>query len=496
VDSVTGASLEPNPPLTGRQRVLATRHGGNGAGVERDTLLLHAHTQATQHSRDSFFDQGQFVPSRLGDAAEAESHLRAGPEGSLWRYQDGVYRSDGDAWLGQFTRSVLGEAYRDGRLREVRSYCRNRGMTIPTQPSSDYLNLRNGLLFWRENPPRLAEHSPEVPSIIQLPVAWDPQAESWEVMAFLGAIAPEEDDDACLEFLSEWLGYLLIPDTRFQRALMLEGPRDTGKSTFLRVIEALLGENNVTHRTLQSISDDRFAAADLYGKLANVCADLDAKAVQSSGKFKMVVSGDRMTVEHKYGQPFSYRPHARLIFSANEAPGTADQSDAYFKRWLVLPMHRTIPVADQDARLVQRLATPAELSGLLRHAVEGLKRLMARGRFEVPPSMGRASEEYRARVDTVVAFAGSQCTLHPEAKIRPGALYESYRAWCSSNGRMPIGNQRFGEHLLSSFPGQIRSVMRRGYGYLLGIGLREDALGPPENPAAKEEQLPIGQAMG
>jgi putative DNA primase/helicase len=480
VRSARAASPDSGSSLSWRRQILAQRYGEDGESVVPEALLQQRGRDQGK-SRESFFDQGQFVPSRLGDTAESIGDLRVGPAGSLWRYDRGVYRSDGDSWVGQFTRKMLGEAFRGARVREVQAYCRNRGLTIPTEPDIDYINLANGLLVWQEDPPRLILHSPDVPSIIQLPVAWDPSAECWEIQSFLGTVFPDQDDDSCLHFLFEWLGYLLIPDTRFQRALMLEGPRDTGKSTLLRVMEAMLGLDNVAHRTLQSLSDDRFAAADLYGRLANICADLDAKAVQSSGKFKMLVAGDRMTVERKYGQPFNCRPHARLVFSANEAPGTADQSDAYFKRWLVLPMHHTIPRADQDSRLIERLTTPSELSGLLRYAVEGLKRLMARGRFRTPDSMERAAELYRVRVDTVAAFVSAHCTLHVDAKARPGKLYEAYRTWCSENGRMPIGHQRFSEHLVSSYPDQIRPATRRGYPYLLGVGILD------EGPAFTQE---------
>jgi hypothetical protein len=38
-----------------------------------------------------------------------------------------------------------------------------------------------------------------------------------------------------------------------------------------------LGSENVSHASLQELSDDRFAAADMYGKLANICADLKLK---------------------------------------------------------------------------------------------------------------------------------------------------------------------------------------------------------------------------
>jgi putative DNA primase/helicase len=264
-------------------------------------------------------------------------------------------------------------------------------------------------------------------------------------------VLPEEDNAEAMVFLFEFLGYLLVPSSKMQRALMLLGPGDTGKSTLLTLTEHLLGPSNVSHHSLQSICDDRFTAADLYGRIANICADLDAKSIGNSGKFKMIVSGDPMSAEFKFKDPFKYRPFARLLFSANEAPGTSDQSDAYYKRWLVLPMTRKLAREDQDPDLVESITSPEEMAGVLRYAVAGLRQLFHRGRFDPPPSMEAAASKYRADTDTVVAFVEGRCALGSEGRIGVTALFEDYRDWCTKNNRRELGMQRFKEHLLATY---------------------------------------------
>jgi putative DNA primase/helicase len=58
---------------------------------------------------------------------------------------------------------------------------------------------------------------------------------------------------------------------------LCSGSGDNGKSVFLKLLKMFLGSENVSHASLQELSDDRFAAADMYGKLANICADLKLK---------------------------------------------------------------------------------------------------------------------------------------------------------------------------------------------------------------------------
>ncbi|MDP9342639.1 MAG: phage/plasmid primase, P4 family [Actinomycetota bacterium] len=426
-------------------------------------------------SNGYLFEGGRFVPPKLGQAAERTAHLRVGPGRSLWRYRDGVYVPNGEEWLAGFVRRTLGEEFRENRLREVRAWCRaNVDAKLPRQPSTDYINVANGLLWWKETPPRLEPHSPDVTSIIQIPVSWEPEAKCAGMERFLRRVLPRQDLAKCYRLVLEWMGYMLVPSARLKRALLLEGPGDTGKSTLLNVFGALLGPANVSHATLQSIADDRFAAADLYGRLANISADLDARAVQRTGMFKMLVSGDPMRVERKFEQPFNYRPFTRLVFSANEAPGTTDQSDAYYGRWLILPMHARLDLREQDPHLVDELTSPGELAGLLRNAVAALKILMARGRFDPPPVMLHAAKEYRARTDTVVGFVEDACLSDPQARERAGVLYEAYGHWCRENGRQAMGRQRVAEHLKDVYA--LRYAPRHaGYPTWFGLRLRTPA---------------------
>lgn len=75
---------------------------------------------------------------------------------------------------------------------------------------------------------------------------------------------------------------------------------------------------------------NRFVTACLYGKLANIFADLKNDKLANTGLFKMLVSGDPMKAEKKHCQPFDFENYAKLFFSVSE-----DISYAYFRRWII-----------------------------------------------------------------------------------------------------------------------------------------------------------------
>lgn len=420
------AALSPLEPVGGG----SGDDGGSGGLPDRSTLFV----------------DGAFNPPALGMAAQRAGRLRVGPGGALWRYKDGCYIED-DRWVDRFVGATLREEFRDHRMREVRSYCKATSPSIPMHPDARYINCRNGLYVRKTE--RLEAHSPDIPLVLRIGAEYVPGAGCASIDKFLGMVLPPN----CVEWFWEWVGYLLIPTSKYQRALMVTGPADTGKSTLLRLVGAFLGDVAVSHHSLQALCDDRFAKADLFGKLANIHADIDARSIQSSGTMKVLISGDPITVERKYGHPFSFSSYARHMYSANEMPGTSDQSDAYYKRWFVLPMVKKVSVKRQQPLLEARLTQSGELSGMLNRALAGLERLESRRRFLVPGVMDEALKAYRQDTDTVLGWAGERIVWSglPGDQVRLMHAYEDYVVWCATNGKRAYGRPKFAKHFVDNY---------------------------------------------
>src|SRR5262249_21334474 len=153
-------------------------------------------------------------------------------------------------------------------------------------PPTNVINVRNGLLEWRTG--ILRPHSPDVLTTNQLPVTWNPEATAPRTLQFFREVLPLD----AIELIEEVTGYSLFARNPFRKAVMLLGPGGNGKSVLLRQISNLLGSDNVSSVPLQALSEDRFSAADLFGKLANICGDLDARTIERTDLFKQVTGGD------------------------------------------------------------------------------------------------------------------------------------------------------------------------------------------------------------
>jgi len=453
------AAIEHPPSPLRTDRLLA----------DADEALAETPADAEANAALYFSAKGGFVPALLGRQVRMVGQLRVGLDGRLWRYEAGVYRPDGATFVAEFCRDALRSRFRRGHVDEVLAWCRGEFPSLPERPDPEVLNVENGLLEWRTG--TLHQHDPAVPSVVQLPVRWVPGARCPRIERFFSEILPS--DAAALAF--EIAGYCLLTDQPLRRAVMALGGGRNGKSTYLGVLRALLGPVNVASIPLQSFAESRFAAAELYGKLANLCGDLDARALRRSDTFKILTGGtDAVTGERKYGQPFSFVPFATLVFSANEPPASSDQSDAYFDRWIVLPFERRLEEEEIDPHLLAKLTTGEELQGLLVWAVDSLRGLMERGRFDLPDSVRDAGRLYRERIDTVTAFVEECCVVAPTVQVTRGTLYKGYRTWCVANGRLPVSNQAFGPKLRQELGGRISDGKGHRDRLWLGIGLLEE----------------------
>ena len=125
-----------------------------------------------------------------------------------------------------------------------------------------------------------------------------------------------------------------------EKAFMFLGPGENGKSVCLGYIQSIIGRNNVSNITLQDIAEDKFMRANLDGMSANIFSDLEQNELRKTGKIKAITSNEGIEVQEKYGQPFTLYPHCKLFFSCNRFPKVYDQTQGFFRRWIIIKWER------------------------------------------------------------------------------------------------------------------------------------------------------------
>lgn len=353
----------------------------------------------------------------------------------VWKDTTGIWK-EGENWLKSELGKRLGSANNTSRVRETariierQTFTPNRtleGATLKIPVENGVLDLRD----WR-----LEKASAEDHFTWQLPVTYDPDAECPLWQSFLDDVVPPEHQLR----LEEWMGYSLLHwDMRHQKALLLVGDGNNGKSTYLETLRNLLGPENTSSESLKRIADpnNRFATSSLDGSLANISADLEESGIQATGTFKKLATGEPLRAEEKNKDSFDLHNRAKLFFSANQTPTAPTDDDGFFRRWDIIPFHRTIPEEKKDKKLVSKLSAPEELSGILNRALRGLRRLLWQDGFTDSPDEGEARlrwKRWQSDADSVTAFYCDKVEHKPGNRVPLDDAHTLYEKYCEENG--------------------------------------------------------------
>jgi putative DNA primase/helicase len=451
---------------------LASPQPKNKSNIKTESSSTSKEASSTEPTE--FFAKGAgLLHATLRSAVLDSGPIVAGLGQTLWRYDSGVYLADGPAEVTRRVVALLDESYRPGYATGITGDLAAREPEVTDDPRTDVINVRNGLLYWHTG--TLQPHTPEVITTCQLSVEWDATATCPNIDAFFASVVEPD----VVPLLWEVIGLCLYSGMPFHRAVLLLGPGRNGKGTYLRIIEALVPRSFRSSVTLQRLAENRFAAAELFGKVANIAGDLDARAIGQTDVFKMVTGQDTVTAERKNGHPFQFVNRATMVFSANEAPGTADHTGGFYARWIVIPFTKLqIVPGREDHTIEDAMHTPEELRGALVQAVNGLRRALEQRSVTMPDSVKEATSEFVAATDPMRRYVEDRIEVADRTHREPrAAIYRDYRSWTNEQGGRPLGAQKFWI-AFRALNLDIDDLKIRGERYVSGVRLLVDRWAP------------------
>jgi putative DNA primase/helicase len=227
-----------------------------------------------------------------------------------------------------------------------------------------------------------------------------------------------------------------------QKSLFLIGEGANGKSVFLETLAAVL--DNVSHLELSELFD-RFKIAELEGKLANICTDVETSKVMDA-RFKKIVAGEPQSAERKFKEPFEFQPFAKILFSANDFILTKDRTHGYYRRFDILKFNRIFKTEEQKPDLLQELKE--EVPGIFNWALEGLERLSQQNWIMTKSSyMENCHNEFRRATNPLQLFVEEECVVEGNATVDSNELRSSYKRYCEDKGYKILSENNLGKEL-------------------------------------------------
>lgn len=295
----------------------------------------------------------------------------------------------------------------------------------------------------------LKPHDPDLLATVCLPFAVDPDADCPVWLSVLEKIMP---DDRTRAELQKWFGLNMVPDITYQKAAILVGDGSNGKSTVLEILGDLVGRQNCSSVPLERFAE-RFDLAATLGKAANIAHEMGELDKTAEGFLKQLISGEEMTFERKYKDPYQGRPTARLTFSTNVLPRFADRTDAIWRRLLIFPFNVKIREDEKDYGILDKLR--AELPGVFNWAICGLERLKAEGIGE-SLEMSNTKARYREAVNPFLQWAEERIKETGFGVTEVAKLHEDYRSWCGTNGYHALAVRTFEAEIERHFKREVK----------------------------------------
>jgi putative DNA primase/helicase len=295
-----------------------------------------------------------------------------------------------------------------------------------------------------------------------LPVELDVDAPYGDADRFLESIAA--GDEPTIQAMCEIIGACMCCKRTLSQSPMLIGrPKDgmstasNGKSTYIDVLRAILGDENVASLDIAALGD-RYGPAELTGKLANLGDDIPDGFLhgQELSLFKKLVTGNEIKAERKYHDPFSFKPTATMVFSMNAMPRLADTTEGVFRRLAFIPFRRTFAPSDPDfdPNIIQKLTRPETLRRFAVLGVMALHDMLAEGRDTLTeiPDMVAAVEEVRTDNDVVKRWVYSENVTEQSIEGRWVAdVYKDFIAWCEEAHEKDVSQRTFTKRMLLTF---------------------------------------------
>ncbi|KQC05885.1 MAG: hypothetical protein APR62_01485 [Smithella sp. SDB] len=410
----------------------------------------------------------EFVPLYLVRYLQQYLHPLANTAKQFWKYSNGVWKPYSDSLIRQHITRALKEKVQGRMTDNVIKILEDQIYRSEKQwdQNPTLINCLSGMINIKSG--EILPHDPKYFSRIQLPVNYDPQKESVRWFEFLKDIFPEDFADTQNAksymmkhyLLQQWFGYCLLGDNRFHKALFLYGTGSNGKSTVIEVLQAMVGETNVSNLSLSDLCQ-RFKIQHLLGKMVNLSTETGSRDPLTMDIFKAIVAGETLSAERKFGDVFEFRPSVKFCVSMNDAPVISDKSYGLERRLIVLSFNRRIEkneiVPNMKALLIE------EIDGIFTWAIRGLQDLLRRNGFYIGEIVGEDTDQFMKTINPLLIFGEECCEFGDDYETEPQTLWEAYKRWCDDGKNRPLGRNNFYNQILAQYPSvkRERSELKR-----------------------------------
>ena len=419
--------------------------------------------QGTFEEKTGFAKQNEKKAKKGGDYQDQVRDLMAAASvkqfgKALYRKVDGkYYRLLNDVFINY--ELIAKRGMEPEKQKAAQTMIRSFQMDESIKSDVHAVGFKNGIMDWRSGE-FIPYGTNDIPIFRYFDVNWNPDADTEYVDSVISDWC--QGDDTKKQMLYELVGCCLYADRPIKKWWAIEGKADTGKSTFLRMLRTIMGDENVGSTPIQNLKDSN-AIAELIDKPVNIVDDGSSKFVTDLSNLRRIIQGDEMQVKLLYQNRFSIRIESRMVFVFNQTPRFRDDNDATAKKMLVIDFNRVYSDAEKDTGLIEKLTTEENKEALVKLAVEAMMLIVARNlTFTVSEESKRIVNGIIEESDQFVSFVADTISEnYPWEKFLAGKktadVYQEFRNWADAEGyQSPMVRKQFTERCVKESGAKLR----------------------------------------
>jgi putative DNA primase/helicase len=335
----------------------------------------------------------------------------------------------------------------------IKQFTHKNFVQFVTDSNYTCINLQNGTYKFFKGKGKLHPHNKKDNLHYVLPFDYLPEANCPIFIDYLEYCLPDEEKRKVIQ---EFLGYVFTPNEvcNLEKCLLLYGEGSNGKSVLYRVINELLGKENISSYSIPQLTDKQkgeYYTVNLQNKLLNYCSDTKG-AFDDTGVFKQLVSGEKVTGRHPAGRPIEFINNAKFIFNVNVLPSTPENVYGFFRRFEIIDFSVTVEEGKKDRQLPTKIVEN-ELSGVFNWILEGLDRLLINKKLTDCKANNEALERFKIKSNNVLEFLldeGFEVCANVEQGEIFNDLYQKYQIWIAENGGHALKKSNFKDRIDAS----------------------------------------------
>ena len=248
-----------------------------------------------------------------------------------------------------------------------------------------------------------------------------------------------QNDKSMVDYLQRLVGYFLTASIAEQQIFFFYGSGANGKSTFLDLVKALLGDYAVKINSdvvMKGNAGGRSNAvmagiANLAGARLAITDEMDDNSAAFDTQTLKSLSGDdEVTGKLLYRNPVTFKSTAKIVMYGNDKPYGNINDEGFWRRMRFIHFGYVVTEEQRDSDLLNALKS--EMPGIFNWALAGLAQWKIQG-LNAPAKVVNDSAEYKKELDSITEYFDDNVQYQADSDITSKALYEGYVNWCDEN---------------------------------------------------------------